>query len=215
MKALDVLVRVLLALDRVEDAAEWARRAPAECGGRRTGVFGAIIAHAQAGVLLAQGDAPSATRVARNGAALAEEGLAPLWAGRCRTLAGEALAATGRRADARVELRRASADLEARGAWGHRDAALRALRRLGDRPRPPAATAGAQAALYGLEALSRREQEVAALVAEGLTNAQIAARLFVTESTVEKHVSSVLGKLGEHSRAGVVRRLAGERAAPD
>jgi DNA-binding NarL/FixJ family response regulator len=52
---------------------------------------------------------------------------------------------------------------------------------------------------------------VAALVADGQTNAQIAARLHLSESTVEKHVSRVLGKLGLSSRAGVVSLLAHER----
>jgi ATP/maltotriose-dependent transcriptional regulator MalT len=212
LRALDVLVRVLLALGRVQEACEWARRAPAECGGRRTGVLGAITAHAQAGVLLAEGNGARAADVARAGATLADEGLAPLWAGRCRTLAGEALAAVGRRAEAREELRRAAAELEARGAWGYRDAALRVLRRLGDRPRPRPAMHGRDAVADDLAALTRREREVAALVADGQTNAQIAARLFLSESTVEKHVSSVLAKLAEDSRAGVVRRLAGEHA---
>ena len=50
-------------------------------------------------------------------------------------------------------------------------------------------------------------------MADGQTNAQIAARLHVSESTVEKHVSRVLAKLGLSTRAGVVRLLAHERAA--
>jgi DNA-binding CsgD family transcriptional regulator len=213
LKAVDVAVRVLLALGRVEEADEWARRAPAEVGGRRTGVFGAIIARAQASVLLARDRAADAARVALEGAARGEEGHAPLWAARCRTLAGEALAAAGRAKDARAELRRAAAELEARAAWGDRDAALAVLRRLGERPRPtPAAAPGRRDGHGRLAALTPREREVAALVAEGHTNAQIAARLHLSESTVEKHVSSVLGKLGMPSRAGVVRLLAVERA---
>jgi DNA-binding NarL/FixJ family response regulator len=47
-----------------------------------------------------------------------------------------------------------------------------------------------------LEALTPREREVLALVAEGKTNASIAKQLWVTEKTVETHVSSILGKLG-------------------
>jgi DNA-binding NarL/FixJ family response regulator len=60
-------------------------------------------------------------------------------------------------------------------------------------------------------ALSPREREVAALVADGRTNAQIAARLHLSESTVEKHVSRVLAKLGMSSRAGVAGLLARDR----
>src|SRR5690349_15264419 len=46
-----------------------------------------------------------------------------------------------------------------------------------------------------LQALSRRELEVLALMAEGRSNAGIAKRLFVTEGAVEKHVRSILAKL--------------------
>jgi DNA-binding CsgD family transcriptional regulator len=52
-------------------------------------------------------------------------------------------------------------------------------------------------------------REVAALVADGQTSAQIAARL--SESTVAKHVLRVLAKLETHSRAGVAARLARDR----
>jgi DNA-binding NarL/FixJ family response regulator len=159
-------------------------------------------------VLLARGDAEEAARVALSGAAAAAEAPAPVWGARCRTLAGEALLAAGRRDDARRELRAAAAELERCGAWGYRDAALRVLRRLGDRPRPAAAVRTGDGPLA---ALSPREREVAALVADGQTNAQIAARLHLSESTVGKHVSRVLGKLGMSSRTGVAALLARDR----
>ena len=47
-----------------------------------------------------------------------------------------------------------------------------------------------------LEALTEREREVLGLMAEGLSNRAIAERLVVTERAVEKHVTSIVGKLG-------------------
>ena len=47
-----------------------------------------------------------------------------------------------------------------------------------------------------LEGVSGREKEVLALVAEGLTNKEIAARLFISEHTARNHVSRILEKLG-------------------
>lgn len=52
--------------------------------------------------------------------------------------------------------------------------------------------------------LTRREQEVLELVAAGLTNAQISSRLFLSPKTVERHVSSLMGKLGAASRSEAV-----------
>ncbi|MGH9095314.1 MAG: response regulator transcription factor, partial [Acidimicrobiales bacterium] len=51
--------------------------------------------------------------------------------------------------------------------------------------------------------LTTREHEVAALVAEGLTNGQIAAKLYISTKTASVHVSNILAKLGMRSRAEV------------
>jgi DNA-binding CsgD family transcriptional regulator len=53
--------------------------------------------------------------------------------------------------------------------------------------------------------LSGREVEVLCLVADGLTNAQIAERLFISPKTVGSHLVSVFGKLGVTSRTGATR----------
>jgi DNA-binding CsgD family transcriptional regulator len=72
-----------------------------------------------------------------------------------------------------------------------------------DRQREPAAGPG----------LTRREREVAELIADGLTNRQIAARLFVSERTVDTHVSRILAKLGCATRAQVAVIIASGAAA--
>jgi DNA-binding NarL/FixJ family response regulator len=51
--------------------------------------------------------------------------------------------------------------------------------------------------------LGRREADVARLVADGLSNKQIGARLFISERTVDSHVRSILNKLGVNSRAQI------------
>jgi DNA-binding NarL/FixJ family response regulator len=51
--------------------------------------------------------------------------------------------------------------------------------------------------------LTRREQEVAGLVARGLTNRQIATELVFTEATAAKHIEHILDKLGLTSRTQI------------
>jgi len=70
---------------------------------------------------------------------------------------------------------------------------------------PAAATASGGA---GEGLLGRREAEVAQLVAEGLSNKQIGARLFISERTVASHVRSILNKVGFNSRAQIAAWMA-------
>ena len=62
--------------------------------------------------------------------------------------------------------------------------------------------------MAGSEPLARREAEVARLVADGLSNKQIGARLFISERTVENHVGSILNKLGFNSRVQIAGWIA-------
>jgi DNA-binding NarL/FixJ family response regulator len=61
-------------------------------------------------------------------------------------------------------------------------------------------SAQAVAARKRLEALTEREREVVVAVAQGLSNAEIGKRLFMSEATVKAHVSRVLAKLGMANR---------------
>ncbi|MFE7675546.1 response regulator [Streptomyces albidoflavus] len=79
-----------------------------------------------------------------------------------------------------------------------------------------AATGRASEARARVDALTPREREVLALLADGLTNSQVGRRLGLTEGTVKGHVSSVLRRLGVDNRAAaaVLAHEAGVRATP-
>ena len=83
-----------------------------------------------------------------------------------------------------------------------RDAAARlALREAA----PPAVTASDH---ESVGVLGQREADVARLLADGLTNKEIGARLFISERTVESHVRNILNKLGFNSRAQIAGWMA-------
>jgi DNA-binding CsgD family transcriptional regulator/tetratricopeptide (TPR) repeat protein len=65
----------------------------------------------------------------------------------------------------------------------------------------------------GWEALTATEQRVAALVAQGGSNPDIAAEMFLSRRTVQMHVSNILGKLGYASRIDIVREATRRAAA--
>lgn len=94
-----------------------------------------------------------------------------------------------------AEARTAVQMLDAVGSGRDADAAARLLRQLGDTGRARPRTGGA---------LTTRQAEVLELLAEGLTNAQIAERLFISPRTAEHHVSNILAALGLRTRAEAV-----------
>jgi class 3 adenylate cyclase/DNA-binding NarL/FixJ family response regulator len=118
--------------------------------------------------------------------------------------AGRALAAAGRNEEA-VALLEEAADLQLGfGATGELARVDSLLRDLGARRRRARRAPAAQ----GWEALSPTETKVVELVAQGLSNPQIAATLYVSRRTVETHVSHVFRKLEVASRAELAARAA-------
>jgi DNA-binding CsgD family transcriptional regulator len=63
------------------------------------------------------------------------------------------------------------------------------------------------------EALTRREREVASLIADGMSNKEIAAKLVISRRTAEAHVEHILNKLGYTSRAQIAAWVAEQRGA--
>jgi ATP/maltotriose-dependent transcriptional regulator MalT len=104
------------------------------------------------------------------------------------------------------DVRKAYEQLTFLGARPRAQMAARRLRELGARDVPRGPRASTRANVAGLTA---RELEVAALLAEGLTNAEMAERLVLSQKTVDHHVSAVLTKLAVSSRRDVAR-AAGE-----
>src|ERR1700686_79222 len=62
--------------------------------------------------------------------------------------------------------------------------------------------------------LTRREKELAGLVAQGLTNGEIAARLFISERTAERHLENIRTKLGFTTRSQIAAWAATPEALP-
>jgi DNA-binding NarL/FixJ family response regulator len=94
-----------------------------------------------------------------------------------------------------AEARTALGAFERLGAAGDADAADALLRSLGATGRTGPKRIGV---------LTRREQEVLRLVGLGLSNPEIAQRLFISRKTAAHHVSNVLAKLGVRNRAGAI-----------
>ena len=120
----------------------------------------------------------------------------PLQLGLVRLDLAGFLAEGGEVAAATAEARAAMACFERLGARTARDRAAALLRRLGDTGRTRA-----QRGDELVEALTVRENEVLELLREGLTNAEIAERLYISPKTAEHHVGRVLNKLGVRNRA--------------
>lgn len=116
----------------------------------------------------------------------------PYETARARVLLAEILP-EGERDAAIFEARSALSAFDRLGAAHDADAAAALLRALGVK--------GARSGPKGVGLLTKREVEVLRLLGEGLSNREMAERLFVTRKTIEHHVAHVLAKLAVRSRA--------------
>jgi DNA-binding CsgD family transcriptional regulator len=137
------------------------------------------------------------------GRALAEHDAVPLPFDRARTLLafGATLRRAKRKADARRALEEAAAAFDSLGAAAFTARARSELERIGGRPPSQGE-------------LTATERQIAELVAEGRSNKEVAAMLFVSVKTVEANLSRTYAKLGIRSRTGLARHL-GEEGSQD
>jgi DNA-binding NarL/FixJ family response regulator len=194
---LELLVRALTAAG--EAAA--ARTALAELASiaalMKTPPLVAIAARASGWLAMAEGDADAARRHHEDAVDGFLQSGAPFELAAARMGLATALAALGRSPEAAREARRAVDLLGELHAEFH----LARAKGLLDSLSVPAGSANSAG-------LTRREREVLRLVADGLNNQDIAARLFLSDHTVHRHVANIFNKLSVSSRAAAVAQAA-------
>jgi DNA-binding NarL/FixJ family response regulator len=204
----ELLTRAELAAGHPPAATRWADAAAVAA--RRRDLPGstgsALLARAQA---LTTTDAEAASHLAVAARDTLDDAGMVLDAARAGLVHAAALAAHGDRDQASAQARAAQSIFESCGAGPFARKAASLRRRIaahGSRSHPDGGNAAARTVL---SALTRREQQVASLVSQGLTNRRIAQRLHVTDKTIEMHLSNIFAKLGVSSRtetaAAVIR----------
>ncbi|WP_171074396.1 helix-turn-helix transcriptional regulator [Nonomuraea basaltis] len=163
---------------------------------------------AQAKVLMHSGRSKEAAVHAAQGADHFAAAGAPVEEGLTRQLAAELYAALGSVVKVRNEIGQAKSLYAAAGAAWLSAALARDERRLAARvPRGQRQSAGP------LSALTTRERQIADLAVGGLTNQQIAERLYLSPKTVEAHLSRTFAKLGVQSRVTLTQHLTADAQA--
>lgn len=174
-----------------------------EAAGRRLRRGWAILqaGRCRALVLAARGDVDGAARVAHDALTAGQDVELRLEVARTLLVAGQLERRRRRKAEARALLAQALAIFQAAGAQ------LWATRVNAELERAASRRAGHQ--------LTSSEQRVAVLAAAGLTNREVAAKLFVSPKTVEANLARAYRKLGIHSRAELGARLGAGRSGAE
>jgi DNA-binding CsgD family transcriptional regulator len=192
-------IETLVALGELEQAADYLEQYETNARRLQSPIAIAAAARCRALVTAAVGDLPRALADAQRALTeLARFGY-PFERGRALLVLGSIRRQAQQKGPARTALEQALAIFEELGARLWADQARRELARISGRP--PAASG-----------LSETERRVAALAADGRSNREIAAALYMGLSTVEAHLSHVYRKLGVR-RAGLARRLHAEAGA--
>jgi DNA-binding CsgD family transcriptional regulator len=148
-------------------------------------MLSALIDQAEAAVLLAEDDARTSLTTSRRAWTRWRDLDAPYEAARCRVLAARACRMLDDEAGAAMEL----------------DAAREVFSELGALPALAAVEAARSTRPEPVGGLTTREVEVLRLVAAGGTNREIARDLYLSEKTIERHLSNIFAKLGLSSRS--------------
>jgi DNA-binding NarL/FixJ family response regulator len=193
---LELLVRVRAAQRDVEAASDAAAELSNIAEAVGTTPLRAAAREAWAHVAFASHDAEAARRALEDAVDQYERSGSPFHAARARLELARALASGGHRGSAADEACLARDALKAIGAGGDAGRAEELLRDLERAPgREPAV-------------LTPREVEILQLVADGLSDREVAARLVLSEHTVHRHVANILAKLRVSSRASAVAQAA-------
>jgi DNA-binding CsgD family transcriptional regulator len=178
-------VEIMLAVGDVQEAHNACRELEEISARYESGMLGAMSAHAEGAVDLAQGDTRAALLALRHAWQMWQELEVPYEAARVRVLLGLACRTLGDDDTAALEL----------------EAARDVFARLGAAPDLARADSlTRRAASVDARGLTPRELQVLRLLAAGRTNKAIAAELVLSERTVDRHVSNIFTKLGVSSR---------------
>ncbi len=183
---LELLVQVELEQGQARDAAAKARRLAELGASLDCDVIVARGERALGRVLVARGEGNAGLRHLERALGAFARLEMPLEIARTRMLLARAMGETGREV-AIAEARAALSGFERLGADADADSAAAFLRSLGVK--------AARAGSWGSGVLTKRESEVLRLLGEGLSNREMAERMFITRKTVENHVARVLSKL--------------------
>ena len=194
----DVLARARAARGELEGAGEALRQLESAAGAVATEPFKAFACFDKGLIAARAGDHEQARRAFEDAVDLFARSGAPFELGRARLELARSLAALGRREAAERERRAALSAFRALGATREADRA----RELPDTQEPtPHAPRPTGAVPHDPAGLTKRELEILRLIADGLSDKDIAGRLHLSEHTVHRHVSNILTKLALPSRA--------------